>query len=64
MATPYFVRRYTAHECGWVRIGTTERGDVWEMPDGRQQVFEKGKVPSIGKLTRPRDFLNDYEGES
>jgi hypothetical protein len=51
---------WKASQCGWLKIGKTERGlDVWEKPTGELMVIRPGVEPLVPALrlrgcTQPR----------
>jgi len=38
---------YSAHECGWLKVGSNEAGDVWEKPNGELYIVKAGVTPVV-----------------
>lgn len=58
---PIVVRPASAH--GWMRRAEmdTEAGNVWELPDGKLVLVERGRRPTLASLTQPRLTDADHE---
>jgi hypothetical protein len=47
---------YNAPECGWMKIGSNEAGDVWEKPNGELYIAKAGIVPVVHVMHEPKEI--------
>jgi hypothetical protein len=53
---------YSAYECGWLKVGSNEAGDVWEKPNGEMYIVKAGIVPIVHIYRPTREIAQPRKG--